>query len=237
MKNYPKILIIGSGRMGSFLAKKLSGFFQVYVYDKNYQKAEALAQASGAQALKKSELAVAQLVILALASESIPQAIVELESFLSPDAVLVNIATTFPHSNLSTKLRKVSAKIVGHAKEMALGETPVIIMEGNESDAREMVRHVFGKIGTVTDGQTDLVSKINTISSRQGIIAALEIKKALAKLEIKDEAITQAAIRIVAAGTMKAYAVGEAGPFVQAIIKEVGGVREINHGPFGHKDK
>lgn len=217
--NFPKILIVGSGRMGSFLAKKLSSSYQVSVYDKSYEKAEALSKNCDVFAVKKTELNQAQLVILALASEVIPQAIEELESFLNPSAVIVNIATTFPHRNLSAKLEKVSAKIIGHAKEMAKGEKPVIIMEGNSQNAKEMVRGVFQNIGTVIEGSTDMVSKINTIASKQGVIAALEIKKALGEMELDDEIIT-AAIRIVGAGTMKAFALGDIGPFVQAIVRE-----------------
>lgn len=218
-KSLPKVIIVGCGRMGSFLAKKLSESHELFVYDRNYMKAEALSQSCSASAIKKDELKKANIVILALDSDSIPEAIVELEDHLAPEAIIVNIATSFPHSKLISKFENVSAKIVGHAKELALGEKPVIIIEGDNLASREMVKKVFENIGNVIEGPTDLVSKINTISSRQGIIAALEIKKALSGMDLDDETII-AAIRIVAAGTMKAFAIGEAGPFVQKIIDE-----------------
>ncbi|KJS87334.1 MAG: hypothetical protein JM58_04620 [Peptococcaceae bacterium BICA1-8] len=218
-KALPELLIIGSGRMGSFLARKLSGIYQVYVYDRDREAAESLSQSSNALVVNKTELNKADLVILALASEVIPRALEEVEGYLAPNAVLVNIATTFAHIALNTNKNKVSAKIIGHAKEMDLGEKPVIIIEGDDDASREVVKEVFQNIGNVFEGSTDLVSKINTISSRFGIIAALEIKKALGEMDLDEEIIT-AAIRIVAAGTMKAFAVGDVGPFAQAIINE-----------------
>jgi len=218
-KVLPELLIIGSGRMGSFLARKLSGNYQVYVYDRVREAAESLSQSSNALVVDKTELNKADLVILALATDIIPQAIEEVDSYLAPGAVLVNIATTFSHIDLNTKRNKVSAKIVGHAKEMALGEKPVIVIEGDDNASKEMVKGVFQNIGNVFEAPTNLVSKINTISSRFGIIAALEIKKALGEMDIEEEIIT-AAIRNVAAGTMKAFAVGDVGPFAINIINE-----------------
>jgi len=218
-KVLPELLIIGSGRMGSFLARKLSGLYRVNVYDRVREASEKLSQSSNALVVDKTELNKADVVILALATEVIPKALEEVDSYLAPDAVLVNIATTFSHSALNTKKNKVSAKIVGHAKEMAFGEKPVIIVEGDDFASREMVKEVFQNIGRVFEGSTDLVSKINTISSRFGIIAALEIKEALGEMNVEEEIIT-AAIRNVAAGTMKAFAVDDVGPFAINIIKE-----------------
>jgi len=215
-----KILIVGAGRMGSFLAAKLSIPYQVYVYDRVAEAAEALSKSSSAIVVDKAELNRADLVILALASEVIPKALEELEKYFAPAAVLVNIATTFPHEELNTKLQKVSAKIVGHAKEMAQGEKPVIIIEGINPTANKMVKEVFENIGPVLENYpSEIVGKINTISAKYGIIAALEIKKALSAMNLEEEIIT-AAIRNVAAGTMKAFAVGDVGPFAKAIISE-----------------
>jgi pyrroline-5-carboxylate reductase len=165
----------------------------------------------------KDDLKKAEIIILALATEVIPKAIAELEEYLTEEAILVNIATTFPHCEVNTKLKKVSAKIVGHAKEMALGEKPVIIVESDNLEARTIIKEVFLHIGSVLEGQTDIVSKINTISSKYGILAALEVKNALQELNLSEEIIT-AAIRNVTAGTMKAFAIGDVGPFAQAII-------------------
>ncbi|MFZ5943220.1 MAG: pyrroline-5-carboxylate reductase family protein [Bacillota bacterium] len=217
MKN--TIAIIGCGRMGSFLAGKLSDPYQVYVYDQNPRYAENLAETCGVKAVAKEELNMAEVVILALATDILPNALLELEKLLKNDAVIVNIATTLGHDQLQTGLNKVSAKIIGHYKEMSAGEKPVIIIEGTDQAGVNLVADVFSHIGTVVKGQSDMVTKINTISSQFGIVAALEIKKVLGEMQLSEEIII-AAIRNVAAGTMKAFAVGDVGPFAQKIAEE-----------------
>ncbi|MFZ7104678.1 MAG: NAD(P)-binding domain-containing protein [Peptococcaceae bacterium] len=214
-----KIAIVGCGRMGSLLAGKLAPVYELYVYDRIPDNAQRLSKSCGAVAASKEDLRNAEIIIMALATETVLQALRELEDYLAESAVIVNIATTLPHSALKIKYQKVSAKIIGHAKEMAAGEKPVVIVEGDNEDSEKPVRDIFAHIGTVEKGDTDLVGRINTLSSKYGILTALQIQKELEGLKLSQEIVT-AAIRNVAAGTMKAFALGDAGPFAQSIIAE-----------------
>lgn len=215
-----KIAIVGCGRMGSFLAGKLAPKYELYVYDQVVENALQLAESCGAKAVvEKEDLKEAQVIILALATEVVPKAVQELASNFGENAVIVNIATTLPHSQLVTKLKKVSAKIIGHAKEMAVGERPVIIVEGDDPASEKLVMEIFSHVGPVEKGNSHLVMAINTLASKQGIITALNIQKELEKMDVSDQ-IIKAAIRNVAAGTMKAFALGDVGPFAQAIVDQ-----------------
>jgi len=166
----PVITVVGCGRMGSLLTKKLVNNYKVYVYDKNQEKAQDLNNTCAAEVINLENFKKANIVILALDSEIINQAITEIQDYLAEDAILVNIATSFPHEKVKAKHRIVSAKIVGHAKEIAIGEKPVIIVESADISAQQKVAEVFEKIGKVLIGESNIVTKINTIASRHGII-------------------------------------------------------------------
>lgn len=219
------LAIIGTGRMGSLIARKLQSNYNLILIDKDLRKCGLLAKEVSALATADySFLSYADYIITALPAQAFQKAIPDIKAYVAQHQVLINISTdtemvTFEPLKGLCKL--ASAKIIGHAQHITTtGELPLILVDGEDSSVRYKTAEVFSKIGTVCFGDEKIVKKINNIASEEGIKAALNIKKRLEKANVPSEYISFA-IRNVACGTMNAFALGDAGPFVQKIIQRL----------------
>jgi len=219
------IAIIGTGRMGSFVARKLHSKYNIILIDKDLRKCGTLAKEISAIATDDySLLSLADYIIVALPAEVIPELVPELEPHLQQQQVLINISTNTEKSvfePLKGLCKLASAKVIGHALHMsATGELPLVVIDCEDVSARNNVAKIFANIGAVCFGDERIVKNVNNIASEEGIRAALNIKKKLEEINIPSEYISFA-IRNVACGTMSAFALGEAGPFVQKLIQKI----------------
>lgn len=221
-----RVAVVGCGRMGSYLAEKLSEDFELTVVDKNIKVATRISKALDCLGSDNYDvLNISEIIILALPSEYMENALKEITPKLVGGKLLINIATTFPKNEFDNlvkgeKLKSISAKIIGHAAEMKLGEKPLIVIdETKDKDVKLTAAQLFSKIGSIVFGDPEIVPEINTLCSGEGVKTALKIQDMLEKKNIPQQYI-DFAIKIVAAGTMKAFTEGNLGPFVQKIIEE-----------------
>jgi len=218
------IAIIGTGRMGSFVARKIHSQYNIILIDKDLRKCGTLAQEISALATDDySFISSSDYIIVALPAEAIPHAVPELEPHLQQQ-VLINISTDTEKSAfepLKDLCKIASAKVIGHAVHMAAtGELPLVVIDSEDISVRNRVAKIFSHIGAVCFGDEKIVKNINNIASEEGIKAALSIKKRLEEIDVPSEYVSFA-IRNVACGTMNAFAIGEAGPFVKKLIQKL----------------
>lgn len=218
------VAIIGTGRMGSFIARKVRSQYNIVLIDKDLRKCGLLAKEISAIATDDySLLTLSDCIIMALPADTIPQVVPEMKSHLEQQ-VLINVSTNTEKTvfePLKDLCKLVSAKIIGHAQYMATtGELPLIIIDSEDISTRNKVAKIFSQLGTVCFGDENLVKNINNIASEEGIKAALNIKKRLEEINVPPEYISFA-IRNVACGTMSAFALGEGGPFAQKLIQKL----------------
>ncbi|HHW02716.1 MAG TPA: NAD(P)-binding domain-containing protein [Thermoanaerobacterales bacterium] len=218
------LAIVGTGRMGSLLARKLSGKYKLILIDKDIRQCGQLARELGVEGIiEYSILAKTDFIILALPASIIPEAINEIKPFLKQEHVLINVSTDTGLEEFNTVknfCKPVSAKIIGHALQIGFGELPLIIIDGEDERARNKTAEIFSNIGAVKFGSEKIVADINHIASEEGIKAAYNIQNKLKQIGIPEEYISFA-IRNVACGTMNAYSIGDAGPFAREIIKKL----------------
>jgi pyrroline-5-carboxylate reductase len=221
------VAIIGGGRMGSLLVSLLSPHHKIICIEKDKAKGCKLFLNYGIMVSDKLEFTVkADIIILALPSEAIPAAIKDLAEFTRPGQILINIATSNDTSKIrsSVNIPLISAKIVGHFQEIANGEAPLILIDPGDMPRNHenilTVAEVFSKVGIITFGNEKTVLALNSIASEEGLRCAYAIKQRLNSSDIPED-LYSFAIRNVAAGTMKAFANGEAGPFAQKIIEKI----------------
>lgn len=218
------IAIIGTGRMGSLIARKLSQNYNLILIDTNLRCCGELARELGA--IGTGELSLikqADFVITALSHKVMPKVVQDLSNYIAPNQVVINISTdteidTF--EPIKGKCILAHAKIIGHAKEITAGELPVILVGSDKEDVKEKVAEIFSNMGVVCFGDEKLVKMVNKIASEEGVKAAFALKERLEELGVPKEYISFA-IRNVASGVMNAYALGDAGPFVQEIIAKI----------------
>lgn len=220
-----KISIIGAGRMGSLLAKKFSNKYDLILIDRDLRKCGLLASRIGAKSTTEYSLITdVDFIIAALPAAAIPAFISEIKPFLKKEHILINISTDTPmevFNPLRDCCKLVSAKIIGHAVQINFGEPPLIIIDGEDEKACKKTAEIFGNLGPVKFDSERIAKEINHIASEEGIKAAYNIKTRMKKYGLPEEYISFA-VRNVACGTMNAYIVGDAGPFAQEIIANLG---------------
>ncbi|MCL5935519.1 MAG: NAD(P)-binding domain-containing protein [Firmicutes bacterium] len=223
MSDRLRVFIAGLGRMGEILAGSMSKKHEVAVYDRDEGKGRLVAERTDSRFCSPPDfLPLADAVVLALPPSVTAPALESMRPLLRPDVVVVNIATTVCRDDLRPVLNGVGhlvgAKIVGHYREMR--ERPAILVDAETEKGRQAALLLFSDLGTVLPGDERVVQLINTAATREAFRAAVRIEELLREAGV-DDTLINSAIRVVAAGSIKAYADGDIGPFARDLLKEI----------------
>ncbi|MGI6574834.1 MAG: pyrroline-5-carboxylate reductase family protein [bacterium] len=220
-----KIFIIGAGRMGALLAKRLHNpEREIWLSDVNALKAYKVAKQAGCSFGSVQLAAGAQVVVLALPAEFTLAAAKDLKLYLKAGTLVVNIATKAATEPLQRELaginvQVVGVKFIGHAQETLQGEIPLLVADTENDEVFALVSDIFNSLGPVVKGAEELVEKINTLATEESIKAAVNIRKGLTELGIGEDMI-QIAIANTGAGSMKAFSRGDLGGFARQLLNE-----------------
>lgn len=219
-----RVGLIGLGRMGQVLAEKLQGKVDLVLYDRVIERVEALAADSSSVARSMADFKERDIIILAVPDAEVLGCVRELNALKTP-LVVVNIATNVTQASLEQTAEKplecIGVKIIGQAKQMALGERPFIIADDSKPQLLPKVTELFQHVGEVSSGSSDQVAMINTLAAKAVLEACVAIERALVLQGITNPAIIKSAISQVGAGTMNAYANGDLGPFARDIVAAI----------------
>lgn len=223
-----KIAIVGTGKMGSLLAERLAGpGREILLIGREPLKTYQAAREAGCRAgtlEMAAGAAGAAVVILALPAAAVLPVAKQLEPYLGPGTLLVNIATSAPTEPIRQAVAGRGVKVagvrfIGHALETRRGEIPILAVATDDEGVFSCLSEIFGPLGPVVRGEDDLAQKINTAATRAGIRTALALEKELATLGIEKDFLHTAIVN-VAAGAMKAYARGELGDFARQLAAQ-----------------
>ena len=217
------VFIMGAGRMGEILAASMAKSHRVVLYDRDGGKGRQAAERAGCGfSLPEEALMGAGAVILALPPAVTVSALAAISSYIIPETVVINIATTVFKDDLRPALEGrphlVGAKIVGHYREM--GSKPAILVDADTEKGGEVAGELFSGLGQVERGDERLVGLINTTATREAFRAAATIEKILRE-EGVGPALIKSALGVVAAGSVKSYAEGDIGPFGRKLVEEI----------------
>lgn len=217
--------LVGVGRMGKALAERLADHFDLTIFDRDSQRLLAVANEYGVQTANSLEdMAELGAVILAVPDREVISC-VKLFNQLQKPLMVINIATNVDRHVLREmgvkNVRCTSAKIIGHAEEMILGQKPLIIVDDHPPELVAKTVEVFKPVGDVITGRADLVGQINTLVAEKVLTAAVTIEEMLRQQNITDPTIIKSAIGQVAVGTLKAYANSNLGPFAREIVQAI----------------
>jgi hypothetical protein len=221
----PSIGLVGVGRMGKALAARMAKEHAVCIYDRDPAQLDTVAaELSLDKADSIEKMAQMGTVVLAVPDREVISCI-KCFNQMPYRLTVVNIATNVNRHIIreiaASHVTCISAKIVGHADEMLLGQKPLIIVDDRPAELVELVCELFAPAGDVLVGRADIVSRINTIAAEAVLSAAVNIEEKLRQQKLNDPAIVRASIRQVAVGTLKAYADGNLGPFAREIVQAV----------------
>lgn len=220
-----RIGLVGIGRMGKVLTSLLAKQVDLYIFDRNMDQMNGVAAEFNVSTIVTlEEMAALDIVILAVPDPEVVSCIKVFNKIEKPLAV-INIATNVGQDMLNhiaaPHVKCICAKFVGHADEIALGHSPVIIVNQFPAQLVSQAVEILQFVGQVIIGKADLVHDINTVAAQKAIEAAVSIEDILKQKNITDPAIVKSAIRQVAAGIIKAYANDNLGPFAREIVQSV----------------
>ncbi len=220
-----RIGIVGTGRMGTALAKRLRNSLELVLYDSNYELAATRAKEYSVTAVGRlTELDGLDAIILAIQDNKVLDCINDFRQ-ASIEANIVSIATNISQLSLQKMSGQgiycISAKMIAQADEMAAGERPVVVISPGPSKLVRLAAAIFSSIGDVMVDDSEIVRTINSIAVEKAVEAAVMIEDQLCAAGFRNPAIIRAALRQVAAGVVKAYSSNNLGPFAREIAARV----------------
>lgn len=218
--------IIGAGRMGTIVAKKMPKETKKLIIDTDYEKAKELAEKVGGIPSASMDAAKeADLIAVVLPAPIVNGVINKLTEVAKKDAVIINMATN-AHVDPEIKEKNkdiiiADAKIIGHATSIGKGEPAIIVVNCYDDEKFSLIESQLKEFNKVMPGNSDLVEKINKIASTEGIKTAVKVKKELRKMDVNDEEWINVAIRTVCAGTMRSFTEDDLGHFAKELVQKL----------------
>jgi pyrroline-5-carboxylate reductase len=217
--------LVGIGRMGEVLARKLAGVVNLYLLDRDLCRTQQLAAELNVSAANNlAEIAQLGRVILAVPDREVISCLKDFNEMKQP-LVVINVATNVAQRVLNeiaaAHIKCIGVKLIAHAGEMALGLEPVIIVNERPPELVNEAVALFQPVGKVVIGRADVVSSVNIAAAEAALAAAVQIEENLHLQGITDPLIIKSAIRQVAAGILKAYANNDLGPFARDVVQSL----------------
>ena len=154
-----KIAIVGTGKMGSLLAERLAGpGREILLIGREPLKTYQAAREAGCRAGTLEMAAGAAVVILALPAAAVLPVAKQLEPYLGPGTLLVNIATSAPTEPIRQAVAGRGVKVagvrfIGHALETRRGEIPILAVATDDEGVFSCLSEIFAP-GTGGAGRT-----------------------------------------------------------------------------------
>lgn len=149
----PAVLIYGTGVIGGGIAKILAKKSKVYLYNRDFAKAESLAKSVGAVAKSNKEeaLAAADVVILAVKPQDMLSASLELKGRLKKNQLLISVLTGVTIENLQRNFgsNKIVRAMLNLPSLQSKGVIGLVAHESVTGVEKSQTEAIFNKMGTV----------------------------------------------------------------------------------------
>lgn len=220
-----KVAIVGAGRLGTALVKRIAPGTSLVIIDSNLDKARELAgQAEGATASDRlTDCRGARAALLALPPGEIAPVVADMETWLTDDTLVVDLATESPTDQMRQfhpGVRLASAKVLGQAREISRGAEAVILVDAPSDEDFELLAGLLGGIGTVARGPADLVRRVNVAVAEEVIRCERSLRRRMAEFSLDPEWV-RVAIGTTAVGILRSLATGDAGPFLKEVARRL----------------
>ncbi|KAB2951185.1 hypothetical protein F9B85_13345 [Heliorestis acidaminivorans] len=226
MEQRERVALVGAGRLGALVAKRLPRETDLIIIDTEEVVARdvaAFTKADYSTALKDIEGAT--IAILTVPAPTVIPLLQTLQSQeIGRDTLFLNMATTITAEKIqkaAIDLSVLSVKVIGHFREMELGERGLFVLDETDAETFQRVSSLLEEVAPSVQGFSDQVALINSISAEEGIRTALRVEKRLRQAGVPEEWIG-VALRVPTAGTMKAYSLNDLGPFARDLVKKIG---------------
>lgn len=203
--------IIGIGRLGSQIAKKLTPQHGVIITDKSFDKARQRSKTLGITHLSVERLVQqSDITILTVPPKEVTPLLITMHDDFKSDSIVVNMATSIDTKTLSDCVSRKDIRIVGmkpvtHAYGISQGLPTVFISSYDDQSVVEELADLLKPIGHVIRGDEMVVSDINATATDYALRLCIGLMRDLKQAGIHDDKVIEAALKSVAAGTILDY--------------------------------
>ena len=218
--------VLGCGKMGSVVAKKLPDDVNKIIVDRNQEKLEALSKiinckySTSIDAIKDSDI-----VAVILPESEVNKDIECIGKIAKDGAIILNMSTNGAVDNSIKDRYKsiniIETKIIGQSSMIEKLNAPSAIVIGSEDkDIVDKIKHIFKDFPYVESGDVQKVPLAVQPATSQAIVTCMDLKEKLNSLDV-DESWQEALFKCVLNGTIGSFMDDTLGPFAQKIVKEI----------------
>lgn len=218
--------VLGCGKMGSVVAKKLPDDVNKIIVDRNQEKLEALSKSIDCKYSTSIDiLADADIVAVILPESEVNKNVESICEIAKDKAIILNMSTNGAVDDLIKQKYKsiniVETKIIGQSSMIEKFKAPSAIVIGSEDeDIVEKIKYIFKDFSYVESGDVEKVPLAVQTATRQAIITCMDLKEKLNALDV-DTSWQEALFKCVLNGTIGSFMDDTLGPFARKIVKEI----------------
>jgi pyrroline-5-carboxylate reductase len=201
-----KVAIIGAGHLGTLLADRIPATCRKVII--SHHKADAVALADEVGGLASDQMSAVRgcpVIFLAVPGPVAAQVLPEFAPHLDDNALVVNMAADVMTDELADtfpQVRFAAVKVIGHAREMALGSPGVIVLDHVSDEDEALLRELVDGLGPVIRDDESKVVVANAAVAEVMGKAASELRDRLSALGLDAELIN-AAITTTGPGVLR----------------------------------
>ena len=215
-----KVVVVGTGRLGSALIDRLPTCFDVVALSRRHGGVTHL----GARNLPVTDdvgvVRGSSVVLLAIPAAATAEVLQNLAPHLDPNTIVVNMATEAMTPDLrrfAPNARIVAAKLIGQAAELANGSPGTVVIDSDSADESSTVRDVLGVLGRTITGPEQLVLDVNSVVAQELARAEHTIRTRLERLDLPRDVI-DSTLTTMGVGILRAIATDTCEPFLQQFV-------------------
>lgn len=221
-----KIGVLGCGKMGSVIAKKLPEEAEKILVDRNLDKLEKLNEAIKCEySTEIKALEKADVVLVILPQSQVDDKVGELCKILKSGSLVLNMST---NGEVDKKIKEehedidiVETKIIAQSLMIDKFDFPSAIVIGSDDEKIvEKIKYVFKNLPYVESGDVAKVSEAVSLATREAIITCMNLKKKLEAIEV-EPGWHEALFKCVLSGTIGSFMDDTLGPFARKIVEEI----------------
>lgn len=221
-----KVGILGCGKMGSVIAKKLPEDVDKVFVDRNEDKLELLSKDVDCKFSTSIDvLADVDIVAVILPESEVNTNIENICKIIKDGAIVLNMSTNGAVDKSIKETYKsiniVETKIIGQSSMIEKFNSPSAIVIGSEDkDIVDKIKYIFKNLPYVESGDVEKVPLAVQTATRQAIITCMDLKEKLNNLDV-DASWQEALFKCVLNGTIGSFMDDTLGPFARKIVKEI----------------
>lgn len=221
-----KVGVLGCGKMGSVIAKKLPEDVDKVFVDRNEDKLELLSKDVDCKFSTSIDvLADVDIVAVILPESEVDTNIENICKIIKDGSIVLNMSTNGAVDKSIKETYKsiniVETKIIGQSSMIEKFNSPSAIVIGSEDeDIVGKIKYIFKNFPYVESGDVEKVPLAVQTATRQAIITCMDLKEKLNNLDV-DASWQEALFKCVLNGTIGSFMDDTLGPFARKIVKEI----------------